>query len=321
MKALVIEELVDGWRVVSKGVVVAKFGSANLQKTLALQTFWGAKDSMMLDLDEVEALVYTDKAEDFIKSVNIPLQRKEKWQISRDFFSLKNSNLIAELEKVIQVWNSPQEVLLRAGEMGNDELRTSMAVLGGFGRSIKGVINDSIEKSKSEDKKKETPKELIIEGFCRYHTGGGCMSLNYFPEGEPDKSLYVMITDELSVPTSESEKIEVGLYTPEGECLFYEEFPFLNGDSEGIEVASKLAEISNNLWYVISDEPMMYDDMLTYKTNDDLNIQVSSHGNEYVFTSSFFEDDTITNGTTTSNILEAYNELQGYIETKNPSYR
>ena len=50
--------------------------------------------------------------------------------------------MIAQLQEIIDVWTDPQEVLLRAGEMDEQELRTAMAVLNGFARDIQSVIDD-----------------------------------------------------------------------------------------------------------------------------------------------------------------------------------
>ena len=178
-RKLVLEELVDGWRILVKDVVVAKFGSANIQKNLAFKAFLNAKESMMLDHDEVEAIVYTDKAQSFIKGFNIPFIKRDPWKISKDFFELNSSNFKNDLEKVLNIWNNSQEVLLRAGEMNPDELRTAMAVLGGLSRNINTVIHSSLDSNNSKSIQLETPKPLHIEGFIPEHTGGGCMSLNY----------------------------------------------------------------------------------------------------------------------------------------------
>lgn len=45
-----------------------------------------------------------------------------------------------EIDQVIERWTNEQEVLLRAGEMEAQELRTAMAVLKAFAREIKMAL-------------------------------------------------------------------------------------------------------------------------------------------------------------------------------------
>jgi len=47
---------------------------------------------------------------------------------------------ITEIDKVIERWTNEQEVLLHAGEMEAQELRTAMAVLNAFAREIKMAL-------------------------------------------------------------------------------------------------------------------------------------------------------------------------------------
>lgn len=51
-----------------------------------------------------------------------------------------NKAMNKSLQKVIDIWTDPQEVLLRAGEMEEQELRTAMAVLNGFARDIRRTL-------------------------------------------------------------------------------------------------------------------------------------------------------------------------------------
>lgn len=305
MSDLILEELIDGWRLIAKNAVVAKFGKANLQQTLAINSLSVVRQGLMIDESEILVKVYTESGEAFAKKHGFEYKKFDSWKISEDFFNFENSKLRKDINKTISLWSDTQEVLLRAGEMSRDELRTAMAVLGGLSRSLESILQNII--SDPPQKIASQGDVISITGFTMEQTGGGCTSLNYYPQSAHESSLYVMVTDELQVPTESSEKIEVGLYTPESECLFYKEYA---NKEEATSVALNLARIADSMAFEPSEDPAMYDDMLTDKEDGDFSIQIHPSSKQYSFiVTQQIDSDELRMGKEHHEIQDAFQEL------------
>jgi hypothetical protein len=281
---ITIEEIVDGWRIIVDNNVVAKFNNE-----LAFNLFSNIKKSQNI-LDTHSLLkVYTNdslkKAEKYIGN-NIPVERLDNWQISDDFFDFKNSNLLKDIKNKMDIWTSPQEVMLRAGEMYSDEKRTAMAVLNGFsrdlGRTFSNMNTQGNEKISLDD------SLLKIDGFQSEYVSSGSTSLTYYPESSKNESMYVVLIDSFEdIPKNNSKMFEVGLYSPNRECLWYKQ---IDNKEEAIEEATTLSHYCDIFKYNTSDEPELTDDEIELKNNSDYAIQVNNEKSKIVFCVNYFNE-------------------------------
>lgn len=318
-KRLVLEELKDGWQLRFDGAVLAKFGKGSLQNDLAIQSMVFLQKEHRLGDQDILVKSHSIEGNEFGYPAQIETISNDSWKMPPETFFVENSPVLDSIETKARTWTNLDEVLLRAGEMSEQERLTSMAVLKGFARDIRS----SIEKFKKNNLSNvnKTNNEFQIKGFVEVndYENKGRRSLAYRPEGDPLFSLEVRVTDKSYMSTSISSNFEVELLGAGGVKLYSKHS---DNFTDAVSQAGTLVSVSRMFNYIVSEQPDLTDDMLEFKRDPRYSIQISHFGSEPQFTAFFFEEESdkpfMEEIDTSENLVSVIEKLINYsLENKN----